>query len=288
MKQNGTSVAAQKQAFCMVGDIGAASLNGVAPWPMYGIFLFRGTGSITVDFTEYRFSGNTILFSTPWQLVRVSSAGQPLRVRSLWFHADYYCIEYHKEEVACNGLLFNNIYQQPFIELDDEHYSEIQAVINKLEQELSYADSYSQAVARTYLQLVLALSSKVKMASLTMPGKDRSFHAVLKFKDLLEQRYLKERSPSWYAAQLGMPPNTFSKQCKACFHKSPSALIQERVILEAKKLIHLTHKSMKEIAAALNFADEHYFSRYFKKHTGVAPTAFRDSVGISIAADSSM
>lgn len=40
---------------------------------------------------------------------------------------------------------------------------------------------------------------------------------------------------------------------------------------------------MKEIAPELNFDDENYFSRYFKKHTGITPTAFRENVGISIA-----
>ena len=70
--------------------------------------------------------------------------------------------------------------------------------------------------------------------------------------------------------------------------KSPSQLIQERVMLEAKKQLHLTHKSIKEVAAALHFSDEHYFSRFFKKQAGISPTVFREKVGISIVADLSM
>ncbi|MBJ5570629.1 AraC family transcriptional regulator, partial [Salmonella enterica subsp. enterica serovar Typhimurium] len=79
--------------------------------------------------------------------------------------------------------------------------------------------------------------------------------------------------------------NTLSKKIKSLFNKTPSQIIQERVILEAKKQIHLTRKSFKEIALELNFNDEFYFSKYFKKYTGVSPTQFRKEVGISIVAD---
>lgn len=65
-------------------------------------------------------------------------------------------------------------------------------------------------------------------------------------------------------------------------------LIQERVTLEAKKLLHLTYKSVKEIANELNFEDEFYFSRYFKKNVGLSPTHYREKVGISIVAKISM
>lgn len=277
----------EDQRFCAIEEVSTGEFNQNGPKPLYGIFLFSGTGRITVDFAEYSFNGNIVLFSTPWQFLKISSEPQ-LTMRSLWFHADYYCIEYHKKEVACNGLLFNNIYSQPFIVPEDENFSEIQHLIDKCEQELSYTDNYSQAVARTYLQLILALSSKIKMSYLPPLGEEPVYHPILKFKHLLEQYYNEERAPSFYAAQLGISPNTFSKKCKAVFHKAPSVLIQERVILEAKKLIHLSFKSMKEIAATLNFDDENYFSRYFKKHTGIAPTAFRESVGISIVAQSSM
>lgn len=277
----------RQQDFCFIEEIDAAAFNQGNPRPLYGIFLFSGEGNIMVDFTEYQVDGNIVLFATPYQFINILARLQ-LRITSLWFHADYYCIEYHKKEVACNGLLFNNIYSPPDIVLEDGDYIEMQAIFGKLQQELNCTGNYSHAVARTYLQLILALSSKAKMASFQAPGESPVFHPILKFKDLLERHYIRERRPSYYAAQLGISPNTFSKKCKAHFHKSPSTLIQERVILEAKKLIHLTFKNMKEIAATLNFEDENYFSRYFKKYTGIAPSAFRESVGISEVAYSSM
>lgn len=64
--------------------------------PLYNISLFEGKGSINIDFTDYNFSGNIALFSTPYQLVRII-ADAPIKVRTLQFHGDFYCIEYHKK-----------------------------------------------------------------------------------------------------------------------------------------------------------------------------------------------
>ena len=74
------------------------------------------------------------------------------------------------------------------------------------------------------------------------------------------------------------------EKIKKHFGKSPTKLIQERTILEAKKLLHLTFKPIKEVAGALNFEDEFYFSRYFKKEVGVSPKKFREEVGVAFIA----
>jgi len=274
----------ESQDICNILTSHTDSVNLREPNPFYNIFLFEGNGTVKIDLTEYNFSGKILLFTTPYQFVRFN-ASEPFDILILQFHGDFYCIEYHKKEVACNGLLFNNIYVQPFIELNDDGFNEIRALFNKLYKEVSHLDSYSQAVVRAYLQLVLALSSKIKIADLAADTNEYKKSPVTRFKSLLEEHFIKERQPAFYAEQLGISPNAFSKQCKLQFLRSPSELIRERVILEAKKLIHLTYKSMKEIAAELNFDDENYFSRYFKKHTGITPTTFRETVGISIVAD---
>lgn len=250
---------------------------------LYHIFLLNGKGTLTVDCTSYSFDGRTAIFTSPYQNIAVH-AKENVEVRQLDFHGDFYCIEYHKKEVACNGLLFNTIYLFPHINLPKKTYDEVEGIFEKMAA-VNQEEDFSEAVLKSYLQLILALCSKVKIGLL----KDRDLPveevSLLKqFQSLLEEHFLSERSPAFYAAQLHISPNTLSKKLKTEFGKSPSKLIQERVILEAKKQIHLTHRSIKEIAALLHFEDVFYFSRYFKKYTGVSPTQFRDEVGISIVA----
>lgn len=250
----------------------------------YQIIAFNGTGRFMVDFAEYSFSGNTILFLTPHQDFQwINSFGFTFDL--LQFHGDFYCIEYHKKEVACNGLLFNNIYLQPHINVTANDFAEIKLLFKKLADEKNADDVYSLAVVRAYLQLILALCSKEKINQVKteMPD-DQDHNEITVFQNLLEANFLRQRSPSFYAAAMSLSLSAFSKKIKKQFRKTPSEIIQERIILEAKKLLHLTYKSVKEIAAELNFEDEFYFSRYFKKNTGLSPLHYRESVGISIAA----
>jgi AraC family transcriptional activator of pobA len=273
-----------KQNGCTVQICNTDYINQSEGSSMYNIFLLEGNGKVSIDLVEYPFDGSIILFATPYQIINFNTI-QPLKTKRLQFHGDFYCIEYHKKEVACNGLLFNNIYQHPYINLETSDYIEIDTILEKLIIEIENSSSYSTAVVKAYLQLILALSSKFKSNDTITPEEKNSYHPLMNFKILLENNFRNERQPSFYASQMGISPNSFSKICKQQFFKTPSTLIHERVILESKKLIHLTYKSMKEIAAELHFDDENYFSRYFKKHTGITPSAFRENVGISIVAD---
>ncbi|MDO4782524.1 MAG: helix-turn-helix domain-containing protein [Capnocytophaga felis] len=249
----------------------------------YCIFAFRGSGSFLVDFVEYKYSGNTLLFLSPFQNFQ-KSEGKMEKISLLQFHGDFYCIEYHKKEVACNGLLFNNIFLIPHIEVSEKCFEEILHIFSRIENELLSESSYSQAILKSYLQLILALSSKEKSNILEKTEQNIAHNLALNFQKSLEKHFLTERSIQFYANQARLSPDAFSKKIKQLLGKSPTKLIQERVILEAKKQLHLTYKTIKEIAFDMNFKDEFYFSRFFKKAVGKSPKFFRESVGISIVA----
>lgn len=251
------------------------------------LFVPAGKGVYHADFTMVAYNGPVLLFATPFQLLRLETKDR-MPFSLLRFHGDFYCIEHHRAEVACNGLLFNNIYQQPFVQLTSEEASDFVQLIAQLQTEFKQPEP-SGIVLKAYLQLLLAKSSAIKLKTLATgedgPPVDEQME---QFRQLLDQHYLTLHKPADYAELLAISPNHFTKKCNRYFGKSPSRLIQDRLVLEAKKQLHLTRKSVKEIAYALRFDDEFYFSRFFKKHTGVSPQTFRRGTGISIVADLSM
>jgi AraC family transcriptional regulator, transcriptional activator of pobA len=248
------------------------------------LFVQEGEGIYQADFGSFEYSGPVLLFSTPLQIIHLRQH-RPSPVSMLQFHGDFYCIEYHRQEVACNGLLFNNVYIQPCLPVSEKEASVLAGLLADIGEEFKQ-DSPSEIVLRAYLQLLLAKSSSIKLKLIenqTEPAiKDQQMEL---FRQLVEQHYLDVHRPNDYAQMLAMSPNNLSKRCSRYFRKTPSQLIQERIVLEAKKRLHLTRQSIKEIAFALKFKDEYYFSRFFKKVTKVSPQTFRAKTGISIVAD---
>ncbi|MFD1605439.1 helix-turn-helix domain-containing protein [Flavobacterium artemisiae] len=248
------------------------------------IFIPKGKGHYHADFGVFEFEGPTILFSTPLQHIYLVSDDH-IPFVMLQFHGDFYCIEYHKEQVSCNGLLFNNIYIEPSIVLNESEAKMFLLLLDDMENELM-KDNPDDVVLISYLQLFLAKSSGIKNKSIENDKRlNKRDEQMETFMRLLDENYLKLHKPNDYAGLLAMTPNNFSKRCIRYFKKSPSALIQERIILEAKKKLHLTRMSIKEIAYSLNFEDEYYFSRFFKKVTTISPQFYRERTGISIVAD---
>jgi len=260
------------------------SLSTPAQFSCYTvIFIGKGEGVYHADFGKFPFIGPVLLFSTPVQQIYIEQA-DPVDITMIQFHGDFYCIEYHRAEVSCNGLLFNNCYIEPEVNLSEKDCLLFQNLLVDLEQEFSSPQT-NETVIRSYLQLWLAKASAIKINALENQEVKEIDMLMEKFRQLIDEHFLSLHKPSNYAGLLNITPNSLTKRCTKYFNKTPSQLINERLILEAKKQLHLTRQSIKEIAYKLKFQDEYYFSRVFKKFTKVSPQAFRDKTGISVVAD---
>lgn len=101
-------------------------------------------------------------------------------------------------------------------------------------------------------------------------------HALYQqFTNLLEQRFTHTHAVKSYAAALNVTPRHLSTVTRRLVGKTSKQLIEERIILEAKRQLTFTNNAIKEIAHALGYRDPAYFSRLFKKQTGFAPQQYK-------------
>jgi AraC family transcriptional activator of pobA len=105
-----------------------------------------------------------------------------------------------------------------------------------------------------------------------------SAEVLSRFRSLLEERYHQQLRVADYASLLGMTPDRLHALCSRELQRSPSALIQQRVVKEAATRLEASTATVKQIAFALGFKDTAYFSRFFSKHAGEAPGAWRRRV----------
>lgn len=247
------------------------------------ILIAGGKGIYHADFGSFPFEGPVLLFSTPLQRIFIDAV-ETMDMKLIQFHGDFYCIEYHRSEVSCNGLLFNNCYIEPAVNLSEPECCTFLTILKDLKDEFNEVEP-NEVVISSYLQLFLAKSSSIKLKALgSRETKDIDL-LMEQFRELIDQHFLTLHKPAEYADLLKISPNTLTKRSAKYFNKTPSSLISERLIIEAKKHLHLSNQSIKEIAYLLNFKDEYYFSRVFKKFVKVSPQAFRNKTGISIVAN---
>lgn len=248
------------------------------------IWIQQGSGKAKVDFSEYTFEKDAMFFFTPYQPFMLEG-NKELEGIVLDFHPNFFCIHKHHQEIACNGVLFNNIYNPPFVKVDEVARQTFEVVLTqmKLEFQTPALAQYEQLVA--YLKIFLITASRLKVAQQPQAQQDyadkKEPFILQNLKDFIEIHFKTKHSASDYADMLNISPKALAKITKAHFNKTITDLISERIVIEAKRELYLTNKSVKEIAHDLGYDDEYYFSRFFKNNADVSPQIYRETVGFA-------
>lgn len=248
------------------------------------ILITNGSAKLKADFSEYQVQKNTLLSFSPYQPFMLTDCADT-QGTAVNFHPDFFCIHKHHNEIACNGVLFNNIYSPPFLLLSEKDSENLFSIISQMKSEMHEEGLAQTELLISYLKIFLINASRLKIANSPedkKPDKGNSEPFILKqLKDAIEQHYKTKHSAADYAGLLNTLPNTLAKISKSHFNKTLTDLISERIILEAKRELYLTSKPIKQIAFELGFADEYYFSRFFKTNTDISPKLYRNTVGFA-------
>lgn len=233
----------------------------------------KGEGTYNIDFKSYTFNDNVLFFLSPGQVFSVETEMISEAYR-LTFVRDFYCIQTHDKEVACNGILFNNVYETPFVKPSENDTNRLQFILEGLIEEFKTNEPAQYDMLQTYLKQFIIHSVRVKKE-----------HHIIKddvetklFKDfslLLDQNYKTLHSVTDYANRLGISPKSLTKHFQKTGNQTPSEFIKNRIILEAKRLLIYSDDSVKQIAYSLGFNDSAYFTRFFKKAISKSPLQFK-------------
>jgi AraC family transcriptional regulator, transcriptional activator of pobA len=98
---------------------------------------------------------------------------------------------------------------------------------------------------------------------------------IKKLEQLLEENYKVQKSVAFYAFGLNVSLKHLNRICNEILKKTTTEVVVDRVILEAKRMLLDKNWTVNEIATELGYEDYSYFTRLFKKHTAMTPTAFR-------------
>ncbi len=246
------------------------------------IWVKSGAGSVTADFYDYDFREHTMFAFSPYQPF-VFHTESEISGSVIHFHPDFFCIHKHHKEVACNGVLFNNIYDPPFVHVYEHARANFEMLLGQIATEMQESGLAQYELLISYLKIFLISASRLKTEQQTAVRKateDNDEPFVLQnLKNYIEAHYRTKHAASDYAEMLSITPKALSKLTKAHFNKTLTDMIAERIIIEAKRELYLTNKTVKEIAYELGYDDEYYFSRFFKKNAEVSPQLYRKTVG---------
>lgn len=272
MQYNGTS---EEELF--IYNITALNAHELTAFSKDGLLILWNMEEemiLLIDGIEFRLSANQLIFLTEFHKVSVKSVGL---VRLIRFNRSFYCIIDHDHEVGCKGILFFGASQVPVVTVTKEESKKFETLWEMLIIEMESRDNLQQEMLQMMLKRVIILCTRLYKNQTEIKHVERvKLDIVREFNYLVEIHFRTKHSVAEYADLLNKSPKTLSNIFFQYNQKNPLQIIQDRILLEARRQLLYSDKIVKEIAYETGFEDIQTFSRFFKSKEGVSPKEYRD------------
>ncbi|MEO6638548.1 MAG: helix-turn-helix transcriptional regulator [Ginsengibacter sp.] len=241
------------------------------------VYFSKGSGSHSIDFVKFNVEAGQLYFMIPGQVHSWDIASKP----------DGYIVNFSEQYI--NDLIanpryldqfsfFSGIAKEQVIIIPKKGTQQLKQILEAIIREGNSKEALNHDFARAaLLQLLIYVSRCAVKLNGNQPG---NYNTVLlrNFQKLIEQHYKEKKLTKEYAAMLYVTPNHLNALTKDVTGNSAGELIRARVLLEAKRLLINAKMTIAEIALELDFTDNSYFSKFFKKYVGETPEMFRKQI----------
>jgi len=256
-----------------------SSANFAKPHEWFTIFIIeKAFGELIIDDFKLSIEKPCVVFITPGQHFQISKINA-CEGSAISFNKEFYCIEYHDADVSCNGLLFVNNFTSVQIMIDEQQYTIYRNTVIEMVNELQSNDPLKAEMLKNLLKNLLIRSNRLfRTQNVIDETDDANIDFARKFSSLVEKNFKEIKQVEAYADMMGIAAASLTKKLQKYGIDSPSRIIKNRVITEAKRLLMYTDKSVKEIASIIGYDDPHYFSRLFTKESGISPSDYKKNL----------
>jgi AraC-like DNA-binding protein len=238
----------------------------------YFILLVQsGKGVHEIDFTPHKITARSVFLLRPGQVhqlhIKNGSTGYLLEFDSEFYHP--------KDKASAHR--FRKATGKNFCLPEAARFERLSALLSNIFEEYANKDDgYADAIkARLEIFFIDYVRQSKNPLSRAAPGNPYTQERFEGFLELLEKNITTHKQVSHYTGLMSLSSYQLNEITKTTVGKTASLIIDEYILLEAKRYLLATASQIKEIADRLGYEDPPYFIRFFRKHTGLAPEAFR-------------
>jgi AraC-like DNA-binding protein len=235
-----------------------------------------GSGDHFLDFRRVSCRPGTLIHARPGQ-VQQFVLGQTLEADVLLFTPEFLLpaiVDAGGREV---GTSIDDVVPDGVAQLEPDALEAMESVIAAISRAYKKTNglNISAAILRHLLYATLYTAASYCLKADAAPVMDGYGRTVKKFLMAVERRYKQTRTVEEYAHAIGCSVKSLRRACMMASGSSPKILIEQRLILEAKRLLVHTNSSVQAIAISMGFSEPTNFVKFFRRHGGMSPLEFR-------------
>jgi AraC-like DNA-binding protein len=240
------------------------------------LFFDKANGTHVIDDEEYKVQNRSIHFVSPNHIHHLSLEDGASGFVCM-FKEELFFIHNESDKFLKEIDLFSNWNKNPVVQIDNANFDELNTILLFLKKEFDGQKMRRNEMLLMGLKTFLINSSRLggNLKDLQISSKRK---IIENFLGLVDEFYNENLPVSFYAEKLNITTTYLCRVIKEVYSKSVSEFVNERVILESKRIIKHSSKSIKEISFELGFEDPSYFSRFFKKNIGMTPVQYRKQI----------
>lgn len=238
------------------------------------LLITEGSGIHKIDFHEYPVEPGSMFVLSPGQM-HVWDLSDNINGHILFFKKEYFLLDFNNDRLD-RLPFFKSTFSKPYVKLKDADTEKITDLYKQINSEYGKRQIQYHDMIRLYLNIMF-----IELARLYKAEEQIQFEykyeviQLNRFEKLIDQNFKNHLPITEYADNMSLSMKQLNYICKKTINKTPSELIQERIMLESKRLLVHSELSISAIAEVLNFTDSSYFIRLFKKVCGTTPDKFR-------------